>query len=118
PVTNAWDEIPRPRLVSGVPISVTQNELAPITIAPAEQKVWEATAGEKLTIPLVHRPRSEFSGAAVQLRAFGEGFEAVPRFEASLTASSSEVVLDLAALKTLPGDYLIAFYGAAVAKYR
>lgn len=118
PVPDAWSEIPRPRLVSGVPISVTQSELAPITIAPAEQKVWEATAGEKLTIPLLHRPRSEFSGATVRLRAFGAGFEAVPGFDASLTAPRSEVVLDLAALKTPPGDYLIAFYGAAVAKYR
>ncbi len=27
-------------------------------------------------------------------------------------------MLDLAALKTPPGDYLIAFYGSAVAKYR
>ncbi len=118
PVKDAWSEIPRPRLVSGVPVSVTQSELAPITIAPAEQKVWEATVGEKLTIPLVHRPRSEFSGATVRLRAFGNGFEAVPGFDASLTATSSEVVLDLAALKTPPGDYLIAFYGAAVARYR
>ena len=30
----------------------------------------------------------------------------------------SEVVLDLAALKTPPGDYSIAFYGSAVAKFR
>lgn len=118
PVPDAWSEIPRPRLVSGVPVSVTQSELAPITIAPAEQKVWEAKVGEKLTIPLVHRPRSEFSGATVRLRAFGNGFEAVPGFDASLTAPNSEVTLDLAALKTPPGEYLIAFYGAAVAKYR
>ena len=28
------------------------------------------------------------------------------------------MTLDLAALKTSPGDYLIAFYGSAVAKYQ
>ena len=39
-------------------------------------------------------------------------------FDVSLDADQSEAVLDLAALKTPPGDYLIAFYGSAVVKYR
>ena len=34
------------------------------------------------------------------------------------TGLDDHAVLDLAALKTPPGDYLIAFYGSAVAKYR
>src|SRR5207342_1841026 len=46
------------------------------------------------------------------------GFEQVPQFEVSLTADASQAVLNLDALKTPPGDYLIAFYGSAVAKYR
>ena len=118
PIVDSWGEIPSPRLVTGLPISVTQSEFAPITIAPAEQKVWEAAAGEKLTIPLVHTRRSEFSGSTLQLKTFGTGFEGVPRFDVSLDADQSEAVLDLAALKTPPGDYLIAFYGSAVVKYR
>ena len=118
PIVDSWGEVPSPRLVTGLPVSVTGSEFAPITIAAAEKKVWEATVGQKLTIPLVHTRRSEFSGSILQLKTSGEGFENVPRFDVSLTADTSEAVLDLAALNTPPGDYLIAFYGSAVAKYR
>ena len=118
PIVDSWGEIPSPRLVTGLPVSVTTSEFAPITIAANEKKVWEVAAGEKLTIPLRHTRRSEFSGSTLQLRTFGAGFEQVPRFDVSLDADQSEVVLDLAALKTPPGDYLIAFYGSAVVKYR
>jgi hypothetical protein len=118
PITDSWSEIPHPRLVSGLPISVTSSEVAPITIAPVEQKVWEVTAGEKLTIPLKHTRRSEFSGDTLQLKTSGEAFEGNPRFDVSISADTSEAVLDTAALKTPPGDYLIAFYGSAVMKYR
>jgi hypothetical protein len=118
PIPDAWGEIPAPRLVRNLPVSVTRWELAPLTIAPAEKMVYEATVGSKLTIPLLHTRRSEFSGSVLQLRTFGPGFEQVPKFDVSIPADRSEAVLDLAALKTPPGDYLIAFYGSAVAKYR
>ena len=118
PIVDSWGEIPRPRLVSGLPISVTGAEFAPISIAAKEKKVLDATVGQKLTIPLVHTRRSEFSGTVLQLKTSGAGFEQVPRFDVSLASDSSEVTLDLAALKTPPGDYLIAFYGSAVAKYQ
>lgn len=118
PVPNAWSEIPAPRLLADVPVSVSGSEFAPITITSTKDKVWEVTAGEKLTLPLIHVRRGEFSGANISLKTFGDGFEKVPTFDASLTADSSETVLDLAKLKTPPGDYTIAFYGSAVAKYR
>ena len=50
-------------------------------------------------------------------KTMGAGFEKVS-FDLPLNADRSEAVLDLASLKTPPGDYLIAFYGGAVAKYR
>ncbi len=118
PVKNAWSEVPSPRLLADVPVSVSNSELAPITISPVENKVWEVTAGEKLSIPLVHARRSEFSGANITLKTFGTGFEGVPAFDAPLTADASKVDLDLAALKTQPGDYKISFYGYAVIKYQ
>lgn len=118
PVRDAWREIPSPRLLADVPVSVSGIETAPLTIAPAKSDVWEAAAGEKLTIPLVLTRRSEFSGATMKLKTFGAGFERVAPFEVSLAADASEAVLDLAALKTPPGDYQISFYGSAVAKYR
>jgi hypothetical protein len=49
---------------------------------------------------------------------FGDGFEHAPAITLPLTADASEAVLDLAALKTPPGEYQIAFYGGAVVKYQ
>ena len=118
PIVDSWGEIPSPRLCKGLPISVTGAEFAPISIAAKEKKVWEATVGQKLSIPLQHTRRCEFSGSVLQMKTSGAGFEQVPRFDVSLASDSSEVTLDLAALKTSPGDYLIAFYGSAVAKYQ
>lgn len=118
PIPDSWGEIPNPRLLADVPVSVSGVEFAPITIAPTEAEVREVVAGEKLTIPLTQTRRSEFSGAAMQLKTLGAGFEQTPAFDFQLTADSSQAVFDLAKLKTPPGDYLIAFYGSAVAKYR
>jgi hypothetical protein len=118
PVPDASREIPSPRLLADVPVSVCGSEFATITIAPSETKVWEVTVGEQLTIPLVHTRRCEFSGANISLKTYGAGFDRTPVFEVPLNGNASEAVLDLAALKTPPGDYVIAFYGSAVAKYR
>lgn len=117
PIRDSWGEIPSPRLISDVPVSVSGVDRAPITIAPASRDVIEAKAGEKLTIPLVHTRRSDFSGAKMSLKTAGAGFERAAAFDVSLTEDQSQAVLDLAAIKPAPGDYLIAFYGSAVAKY-
>lgn len=118
PVANAWSEIPSPRLIADVPVSVSNSEFAPLTIRPNEEKTWETNVNEKLIIPLVHTRRTEFSGATVSLKTFGVGFDRHPAFDASLNAETSQVVLDLAKLKIKPGSYTVAFYGSAVAKYR
>jgi hypothetical protein len=118
PIVDSWSDIPSPRLVDGLPVSVSGSEFAPISIGARDKTTYEVTAGQKLTVPLVHTRRSEFSGGILQLRTYGHGFQQHPQFDVSLTADTSEAVLDTAALKTPPGDYLIAFYGSAVAKYR
>ncbi len=117
PIPDSWGEIPSPRLMADVPVSVSGLEFAPITITPPKE-VQTVIAGEKLTIPLLHTRRSEFSGAVLQLRAMGAGFDRTPQFDVQINADQSQAVLDTGALKTPPGDYLIAFYGGAVAKYR
>ena len=118
PIPDSWGEIPNPRLLADVPVSVSGIDTAPLTVATPTPEVREVVAGEKLTIPLNNTRRSEFSGDTLQLRTLGAGFEHNPQFDVKISADSSEVVLDLAKLKTPPGDYLIAFYGSAVAKYR
>ena len=118
PVTNAKSEIPNPRLLADIPMSVCESEKAPVSIAANEEKVWEVKAGQKLTIPLTTTLRSEFSGSKISLKTFGAGFEKNPAFDVILNSEKSEVTLDLSQLKTLPGEYQIAFYGSAVAKYQ
>jgi hypothetical protein len=118
PIPDAWGEFPAPRLLADVPVSVSGIDFAPLTIKPAGADVFEVAAGQKLTIPLIHTRRSEFSGATMELRTMGAGFDRAAAFNIPLTADTSAAVLDLATLKTPPGDYRIAFYGSAVAKYR
>ena len=48
----------------------------------------------------------------------GADFKGVKAIDIPLKAAGSEVVLDLAALKTPPGEYALVLYGSAVAKYR
>jgi len=118
PVRDAKQEIPSPRLLADLPVSVSDSGTAPLTIAANVSKVWEAKPGDVLKIPLKLIWRDEFSGTSVALKAYGAGFEGVKEFEIPLKAGSHEVVLDLGALKTPPGEYTIAFYGGAVSRYR
>jgi len=118
PIADAWGEIPSPRLISDVPVSVSGIDFAPLTIAAQSPEPLTVQAGQKVTIPLNLTRRSEFSGATMELKTMGAGFDRTPVFTIPLTADTTEAVLDLAALKTPPGDYQIAFFGSAVAKYR
>ena len=62
PVKDAKQEIPSPRLFADIPVSVTDAEASPLTLTAAEDKVWKATVGETLTIPLQAEWRGDFSG--------------------------------------------------------
>jgi hypothetical protein len=118
PVKDAHGEIPAPRLMADVPVSVTDSEQAPLTIAVADKKVFESKAGEPLKIPLQLTWRNEFTGTSVKLKAYGDGFTGLKELDIPVKAATHEAVIDLAALKVVPGDYTIAFYGSAVSKYR
>lgn len=118
PVKDAKGEIPAPRLVADVPVSVTDSEQAPLTIAATDDKVFEAKAGETLKIPLKLAWRNEFNGTSIKLKVYGEGFSGVKEFEIPLRAATHEAVIDLAALKIAPGDYTLAFQSLGICKYR
>lgn len=116
PVRDATQEVPVPRLLQDVVISTTDAEPAPVAIVPAESKVFEAKAGDKLAIPLKIAWHGDFSGS-LKLKAFGAGFEAIKEIEVPIKAAAATATLDLATLKTPPGEYTLAFYGSTVAKY-
>lgn len=117
PIPDSWGEIPSPRLVGDVPVSVGGLDKAPMSIA-AKTPVIEAKTGEKLTIPIIRNSRSEFSGEKIQLKPIGPGFEKAPALSLMLKEEVSTATLDLGALKTPPGEYLLSFIGGAVTKYR
>ena len=117
PVQDHWQEIPAPRLLKSVWVSVSGEEVAPLSLEPREEKQWEVQQGGTLTLPLVHTRRSEFSGTVMNARAFGKGLGGF-RTEIPLDVDHSEVTLDLAKYPLPPGDHVIAFYGGAVAKYQ
>jgi hypothetical protein len=52
------------------------------------------------------------------LKTFGAGFESAKEIDVATGDATSQAVLDLAALKTPPGEYAIAFYGSATTRYR
>lgn len=118
PVIDAHGEIPAARLMADVPVSVTDSEQAPLTIAVGENRVFEAKAGETVKVPLKLTWRNEFNGASIKLKAYGEGFTTLKELDIPTKAQTAEAVIDLAALKTPPGDYTLALYGSAVSKYR
>ena len=91
--------------------------MAPLTLT-SKTPLIEVKSGEKITIPLVLKRRSEFSGDKIQIKAIGAGFDNSPKIDLSIKADTMDVVIDLEKLKTPPGEYLIAFMGGAVAKYR
>jgi len=118
PVRDAKGEIPSPRLTADVPVSVTDSEQSPMSIAASENRVWEVKAGETLKIPLKVTWRDEFTGASIKLKAYGPDFAGMKEIDIPVKAATGEVALDLAALKTPPGEYTLALYGSAVSKYR
>jgi len=118
PVPNAWSEIPAPRLLADIPVSVGGSEQSPLTVAAVESKTWDVKPGEKLTIPLKHSRNCAYSGNKISLKTYGTGFDKNAAFDISIDQDNSEAVLDLAKLKVPTGDYQIAFYGTVVAKYR
>ena len=118
PVKDAKGEIPAPRLMADIPVSVTDSEQAPLSITLAENKVFEAKAGETLKIPLKLTWRNEFNGTSIKVKAYGEGFSAIKEFDIPLKAATHELVLNLAELKIAPGDYTFALQSLGICKYR
>jgi hypothetical protein len=117
PVKDHSQDVPAPRLIADVPVSVGGTETIPLTISAAETKIWEAAVGTKLTIPLKLQWRGEFSGGPVKLKPLGADFASLPPFDVPSKAASAQLVIDLATLKTPPGEYTMALHGGVVAKY-
>jgi hypothetical protein len=118
PVAYAPDELPESRLLADVPVSVTDFEKAPASIAADGAQGREVLVGETLRIPLRITWRSEFNGTSIKLKPYGSVFAALKEIDLPIKAAASEAVLDLATLKPPPGDYTLTFSGIGVHRYR
>ncbi|HWL09253.1 MAG TPA: serine protease, partial [Planctomicrobium sp.] len=116
-VVNSQAEIPNPRLMADVAVSITSEEAAPLTIAPANPEVIVAGPTDKLTIPMKLTWRGEFSGA-LTLKPTGAGYEKVKPLNVPLNSPTVDLPVDLGELKLPPGEHVFAMYGGLVTKYR
>ena len=118
PVGSTDTERPEARVTSEFTLAICDQEFAPVTVAPAESKTWEAVANGKLEVPLRVTRRGEFN-AAIKLKPLGPGpAEALKEFDVDGKATNATLKLDLAALKLAPGSYVFAAQGSTTGKYR
>lgn len=118
PVGNIDNERPDSRLARELVLAISDKETAPLSIAAAENKTWEAPAGSKLSIPLQLVRRGEFN-ANLKLKPLGPGTtEALKEFDVDGKATNATLTLDLAALKLAPGSYAFAVQTQTTGKWR
>jgi hypothetical protein len=118
PVGNYDTERPKSRLARELTVAVSDREAAPISIVPAEKKIWEAAADVKLKIPLNIVRRGDFN-SSFKLKPLGPGNQdALKEFDVDAKATNTTLSLDLAALKLSPGTYIFAAQTQAAGKYR
>lgn len=97
------------REMAGIPLAVFADA-APVTVAPAETKVWETARGGKLTIPLtvVRRPGAK---GPLSLTAAGlPGELKVPETKIEEQATAATVTIDCEP-KLAPGRYAVLLKG-------
>jgi hypothetical protein len=106
------------RLAQEFALAVSGTEAAPISVEPAEEKVWEVAVGAKLDIPL-KITRRDGNAEALKLKAFDapaiEGLKEIDVDGKTPTATAS---IDLAAVKIPAGNYTIHFRAQSKAKFR
>jgi len=88
----------------------------PVRLAPAEEKIWEATAGSKLKIPLTLNLEGELS-ANLKLKPVGiAGLESAKEFDLDPKSTNTVYEIDLSQQKLSPGTYTFALQGLATVK--
>jgi len=105
------------RLTRDFALAVT-GEKAPVSVAPAEDKIWEVAPGGKLEIPLAITRRGEFK-ETLKLKAVGApGLEAFKELEIGGSVTAATATLELSALKLPEGAHTIYFHGQTKGKFR
>jgi hypothetical protein len=94
------------------------DEVAPITIAAADAKAYEAPAAGKLAIPLNVTRRGDFD-EAFKLKAYGvPALDSLKEIEIAQKGTNGTVELDLSQQKLSPGSHTFYLQGQTKGKYR
>jgi hypothetical protein len=109
---------PRSRLAQELVVAVTSGELDPITVRPAEQKVWENSIAGVIEIPLKLTRRLGFTGAA-KLKPLGGvvAVGALPAIDVAANVSDGKLTIDAGALALGVGNYSVYLQATSAAPY-
>jgi hypothetical protein len=106
------------RVTRDLVLSVVGTESAPISLATAENKVWEAAKGGNLKIPLKITRRGEFT-ASLKLKAAGlPALDSLKEIDVDGKATESTLQIDLSQQKLPPGTYTFYLQTQTPGKYR
>jgi hypothetical protein len=117
PVTDFQIDAVQARLTRDVALAVS-DEAAPLSIVPAEEKVWEAPVGGKLEIPLKITRRGEFKDVLKLKPAGAPGLETFKEVDVAANAETTTGTIDLTAIKIPAGTYTIWFQALTKGKYK
>jgi len=118
PVGDFNNESVRARLSSQFCVAVIGVEAAPLRVAPAEARTWEAPVAGKLEIPLKIERHGDFN-QAFKLKPVGHPRLAkLPEIEVKEREGEAKLVIDLAEQKLEEGEYEFALFGGTKGKYR
>ncbi len=117
-VTDYGNEAIQSRLTRDMVLAVSGVESAPISVEPAENKIWEGTSGTKLLIPIKIIRRGDFT-AALKLKASGLGFlDKLKEIDVDGKATNATVEIDLGEHKIPAGTHSFFLQTQTPGKYR
>ena len=118
PVEDKTKEPLQARLCDSLAFAVSQNELAPLAVTAADDKVYDIGAAGKLSLPLrIHR-RGDFTEAFKLKPGPASAIESLAEFDIAAKATNATVEIDVAKQTLAPGEHVLFFRGQAKGKYR
>jgi hypothetical protein len=107
----------RSRLTAEFAAAVSGHDLSPVSIEPAEPKVWEGPVGGKVQVPLKLTWRAEGAGK-FKLKVGGQSaLNDYPEVEIDAKAATANVEIDLNRFKLPPGTYTLYARAEGKVKY-
>jgi len=106
------------RITRDLVLAVVSAESAPVSLAAAENKVWEAPKGGRVKIPLKVTRRGDFT-ASLKLKPAGvPALDSLKEIDIDGKTTDPALELDLAQQKLSPGTYTFHLQGQTQGKYR